>query len=240
MFSRPPCSWWLISEPFINTTSQNPPPCFLRPAAAFPHCCLISVFLYLPIRWVKLSLQVKKKKRPSSLPHDSPPVPCTPFGFETTPGENQVTQATHSGRVEEGMWSHLIVERLYSDQWQSALWLCSVRWALRLKPYTGKASRWPWLVKCSHFHQEEVSVQRLFWAGKLPLERQLLWALRSPVLPYFYCWKHYKGISQKGLACEPVGRCTLSIPNWEIFVSWQQINQVVNILINMKRGRYRK
>lgn len=71
------------------------------------------------------------------------------------------------------MWSHLIVVSLYSERWQSALWLCSVRWALRRKPYTGKVPWWPWLVKCSHFHQEGASVQRPLSDDKLLLAGQL-------------------------------------------------------------------
>lgn len=36
------------------------------------------------------------------------------------------------------VWSHLIVESLYQQWWQSALWLGSVRSALQLKPHTVK------------------------------------------------------------------------------------------------------
>lgn len=168
VFSWPPRSWWLIIGPFINTANQYPTSLFFTARCCFPSLLLTGAFLYLSVRWVKLSLRFKRG--PTAFHMTAFQYLRTPFGFETAPGENQVTQATQSGR--EGMWSHLIVESLYSEWWQSALWLCSVRWGLRLKPYTGKAPWWPWLVKCSHFHQEGASVQRLLRAGKLLLERQ--------------------------------------------------------------------
>lgn len=134
-----------------------------------PHQCLP-----LPANKVSRAfLQVQK--RPHSLPHDSPPVSTHSIWiWNSARRKSSDTGHTEWEGGREGMWSHLIVESLYSEWWQSALWLCSVRWALRLKPYTGKAPWWPWLVKCSHFHQEGASVQRLLRTGKLLLERQQL------------------------------------------------------------------
>lgn len=140
MFSWPRFFWWFIIELFINTVSQKTCPFWLplspihQPAYVFFSALL---FTSLPSDKVKCKALFLVHHRPSSSrPKTALQNPQTPFGFETLPGENQVTQATQTGG--EGMWSHLIVESLYSEWWQSALWLCSVGRALPLKPYTVK------------------------------------------------------------------------------------------------------
>lgn len=148
-----------------------------------------SAFLYLPMR-VKLCFRFKRG--PSAFNMTVFQYPHTPFGFETAPAENQVTQATQSGR--EGMWSHLIVESLYSEWWQSALWLCSVRWALRLKPYTGKAPLVTLACQMFSFSpgrsQCSVATQS-WWAAFRETGAESFW--RWPMLPYIQCWKDYWG-----------------------------------------------
>lgn len=171
MFSWPPRSRWLIIGPFINTASQYPPPCSFNSLLLFS---LIAPYQHLPLpvsEVTKAFLQVQK--RPHSLIHDSPPVSTyTIWIWNSARRKSSDTGHTKWEGGRQGMWSHLIVESLYSEWWQSALWLCGVCWALRLKPYTGKAPWWPWLVKCSHFHQEGASVQRPLRAGRLLLEGQ--------------------------------------------------------------------
>ena len=97
--------------------------------------------------------------------------PHTPFGFETAPGEKS-SDTGHTER-EGGECDPTWLLRVYIASDDKVLYDFAVfAGPLRLKPYTGKAPRWPWLVKCSHFHQEGASVQRLLRAGKLLLERQ--------------------------------------------------------------------
>lgn len=176
MFSWPPHSWWLIIGPFINTASQNPPPsCFFFTACHCLSSLLHDQCLPLPANKGSAAFPSRSKKRPSSFSQDSLPV----FTYSIWIWNNARRKSSDTSHTKweggrGGMWSHLIVESLYSEWWQSALWLCRVHWALRLKPYTVKAPWWPWIVKCSHFHQEEVSVQRLLGPGKLLLGRQPL------------------------------------------------------------------
>lgn len=163
MFSWPPYSWWLIIGPFINTTTQNPPLCFLQSAPVFPH-------------FSSGAPSYACQKGEQSFPSGSKQAPQS---SKWQPSSIHILHLNLKQRQEKIKWHrpHRVGGRecdptwlfsLYSKWWQSALWLCSVRWALRLKPYTGKAPLWPWLVKCSH--QEGASVQWLLRAAKLLLE----------------------------------------------------------------------
>lgn len=85
--------------------------------------------------------------------------------FETMPGENQVTQAAQNRRVVVAECDPTWLLRVFIASDDKVLYDFAVfTRAQRLKPYTGKAPWWPWLVKCTHFHQEEFSVQWLFRA----------------------------------------------------------------------------
>lgn len=153
--------YWILHK-HCQPEPPPPPVFFFSPSfynslpLVLPLWSIVGAFFYLSMRcwWLCLGGGGATNAIPSGPTEARQPstwqpfqYPHTPFGFETAPGEKS-SDTSHSewggggrGYGEGGgrMWSHLIVESLYSEWWQSALWLCCVHWALRLKPYTGKA-----------------------------------------------------------------------------------------------------
>lgn len=155
--------YWILHK-HCQPEPPPPPPVFFFPPPFITarRCFFLSAPLSAPsftCQWSgdgcvlggggRLRPFLQVQRRPGSLPHDSlSSIHTLHLDLKRRQEKNQVTQAARSGRGCRGrgygegggwMWSHLIVESLYSEWWQSALWLCSVHWALRLKPYTGKA-----------------------------------------------------------------------------------------------------